>query len=280
MFEYVLGVVGQNISYSKSPFIHSAFAEALGLSLQYSIQDVGQDSFELKLAKLQQEGFYGCNITVPFKEQAFLCADVRTTRAAQAGAANTFTFRAGKIYADNTDGLGLVRDLTQNLGFSLLGKKILICGAGGASRGILGPLIEQKPALMTIANRNHEKAALLVANFSNADSVLLASSYEQLAGQAFDLVLDATSLKTETLAFPEALSLNQGSLVYDLKYSSEQETNTMRWGRAKAARVYDGMGMLVEQAAVAFNIWTGIMPDTKPVLALMQEKFYQLKRGG
>lgn len=264
-----LAVVGKNISYSKSPFIHSAFGKALGIAVDYSIQDVGEGSFADQIKTLQNSGFLGCNITVPFKEEAFAIADVKSERAMQAEAANTFVFQANQIFADNTDGIGLVRDITQNIGFTLRNKNILICGAGGAVRGILGPLLAEKPCKIVIANRTLQKGQDLAGIFS---SPVEACTYEELARQQFNVLIDGTSLKNELLPLPEALSLTQEALVYDLKYSVTGPTQIMQWGLQKGApRVHDGIGMLVEQAAEAFAIWTGKRPDTTPVIRELKE---------
>lgn len=252
-----LAVVGKNIGYSKSPFIHTEFAKALGLQVDYTLADVGESSFADKIKSLQQAGFTGCNITVPFKEEAYDLADEKSPAATQAGAANTFVFsKDGSIFADNTDGVGLVRDITENIGFALQDKTILICGAGGAVRGILGPLLATQPCKLVIANRTAGK--------------LEACTYERLAGQAFDVVIDGTSLKTEPLPLPDSLRLNNGALVYDLKYSPGQPTLTTQWAQQKgAAHIHDGIGMLVEQAAEAFKIWIGVCPDTSKVLKML-----------
>ena len=255
-----LAVVGKNISYSKSPLIQSAFAKAENIDISYTIQDVGEGSFSEKIKALRQAGFLGCNITVPFKEEAFKLADHKSARAIQAGAANTFLFKEGRIFADNTDGVGLIRDLTQNLGFSLQDKRILICGAGGAVRGILGPLIDHAPHFIILANRSIEKAETLARLFPSPS--IKASTYAALSKQQFDLMIDGTSLKTEALPIPDSVSLSKNALVYDLKYSPDVETSSMIWGHSKAAAVHDGMGMLIEQAAEAFKIWTGRSPDT------------------
>lgn len=264
---FKMAVVGKSIGYSKSPFIHGEFAKALGLSVDYTIQDVGEGSFADTIARLRSEGFNGCNITVPYKEDAFKMADVKSPRAEQAGAANTFSFKEEHIFADNTDGIGFIRDVTRNIGIALAGKRILICGAGGAVRGILGPLLAESPASVTIANRTFDKGIGLRDAFSSRGSVT-ACTYEKLAGQIFDVIIDGTSLKTERLPIPDSLSLAEGALVYDLKYNPGAPTSIMSWGREKgAAQIHDGIGMLVEQAAEAFNIWTGRTPDTAPVIA-------------
>ena len=261
MTQLKLGVVGKNIGYSKSPFIHSKFVKSLGIPVDYTIEDVGEGSFSEKIAELQKRGFLGCNITVPYKEEAFQLADEKTDRAIKAGAANTFVFKAGKIWADNTDGVGFIRDLTENKGYSIAGKRVLICGAGGAVRGILGPLVASRPGAIVLANRTFEKAQTLALAFSNDEIKIQPNTYDHLEGE-FDLVIDGTSLNVETLPLSDSVTLGRDSLVYDLKYSPDTKTSMMMWGKSKGSQAFDGMGMLVEQAAEAFKIWTGTMPDT------------------
>ncbi len=269
-----LAVVGKNIAYSKSPFIHTEFAKALGLQVDYTLQDVGGGSFEAKIAMLQSAGFKGCNITVPYKEAAFALADEQSERAILAGAANTFVFEADNtIFADNTDGIGFIRDVTQNKEFSLQEKRILICGAGGAVRGILGALLTCQLQGITLANRTLGKGQALSELFTAPDFAIKACSYADLAHQSFDVVIDGTSLKNEMLPLPASLSLNGEALVYDLKYSPNEATAIMQWARTKGAKhIYDGIGMLVEQAAESFHIWTGKVPQTKPVILQLTER--------
>ena len=188
-------------------------------------------------------------------------ADTVSPRAQAAGAANTFCFDPVKgISADNTDGIGLIRDVTRNIGISLSGKRILICGAGGAVRGILGPLLNTAPSEIVIANRTLHQ-----------DFVMEIHAYETLAHQTFDVVIDGTSLKTEPPPLPASLTLSKDALVYDLKYSPGTPTPIMQWAKTKGAKhIHDGIGMLVEQAAEAFYFWTGKRPHTAPVLAALK----------
>lgn len=274
MQEFKFGVVGKNINYSQSPFIHSTFGKNSNLTVRYTIEDVGDLSFEEKIARLREQGFAGCNITVPYKENAFKLADMTSERAKQAGAANTFIFKDTLIYADNTDGIGFIKDVTQNLKISLKDKKILICGAGGAVRGILGPILNCLPASITISNRTYMKAKELAEEFSNDTLKIIPENYANLAGLQFNIIIDGTSLKSELVPIPQDISLNEDSLIYDLKYSPDMKTSIMVWGEKKGAQAVDGMGMLVEQAAEAFRIWTGVLPETKPVMTLMKEIFY------
>lgn len=276
-----LGLVGGNISQSHSPRIHGEFAKYFELeNFLYSLEAVSEDlSFEEKILELKNKNFLGCNITVPYKQAAFELADECSERVSKAGAANVFKFnKDGKIFADNTDGIGLLRDLKSNLNFEVKNKIILICGAGGAVRGILGSLIKEmgREGLIIIANRSVEKAQELVKIFKKDFENMSAVGYESLnsleyKNLSFDLVIDGSSLRDKKLPLPENLKLSQDSLVYDLKYlgagESDLETSFMRWGKAKnAGKVSDGLGMLVEQAAESFRIWTSLMPETRLVI--------------
>ena len=253
-----LAVVGRGIAYSQSPLIHNAFGRMLNISLDYSVQDVGEGSFATTIAVLQRQGFTGCNITVPFKEEACAMASSISDWVREAGAANTFVFSPdGTIRADNTDGRGLVQDITANLGFKLANKRILVCGAGGAVRGILAPLRATHPAKLVIANRTNKPD-------------LNTQSYESLANATFDVVIDATSLKSEALPLPDSLRLSDHALVYDLKYAAP--SFILDWGKHQGAQMSDGLGMLVEQAAITFTVWTGKIPETKMVLATLREQ--------
>ncbi|MCX7123640.1 MAG: shikimate dehydrogenase [Gammaproteobacteria bacterium] len=263
MHKILLGVVGKNISYSKSPFIHQAFAKAKHIRLSYTIEDVGEGIFAEKIAALRTAGFLGCNITLPYKEEAFALADHRSPRAIQAGAANTFLFKEGKIFADNTDGIALVRDLTHNIGFSVAGKRILICGAGGAVRGILGPLLDQHPLSIVLANRSLEKANALTHLFQS--TLLKTSTYEALSGNLFDLIIDGTSLQTDILPFPH---LGSETFFYDLKYNTPSAT--LHWAKMQGMQTHDGLGMLIEQAAESFKIWTHRKVNTTPIGAQLK----------
>lgn len=269
MKSYLLGVVGQNIAYSRSPFIHEQFATQFDMTLKYSIEEVGSLSFSQKIKTLQEQGFNGCNITVPFKEEAFGLAHERSERAKLAGAANTFLFKGNKISADNTDGVGFIKDLTDNLNFEIKGKRILICGAGGAVRGIFASLVDAQPSLITVANRTRAKAEAIVQSMGESSVTLFATSYEKLAGR-YDLIIDGTSLRGSTPLFLDKVALNEGALMYDLKYNLTQPTFLTEWARQQGARVQDGLGMLVEQAAIAFQLWTGEFPETSQVLATLR----------
>lgn len=269
-------VFGNPIAHSKSPLIHTEFARQTGQDMDYRAILAPLDKFAETVAIFRAEGGAGANVTVPFKEEAFRLASELTPRAHNAGAVNTLKFDEKKIIGDNTDGVGLVRDIARNLGFTIKGKRILLMGAGGAARGVIRPLLEESPAEIVLANRTVEKAEVLVAHFKKTFSAgtpsckLLASPYEILEGK-FDLVINATaaSLKGEVPPLPENI-LHSGSLAYDMMYGKE-DTPFMAWARKHgAAIVSDGLGMLVEQAAESFFIWCEIRPQTAPVIQLLR----------
>lgn len=287
-----LGLVGKNINQSHSPKIHAEFAKNL-LKLEiflYSLEEVDEAcDFEAKILDLKDRNFLGCNITVPYKQAAFGLADEASESAKRAGAANVFKFeKSGKIFADNTDGIGCIKDLKNNVKFEVKNKNILICGAGGAVRGILGSLIQemQGHGLIMLANRTLEKAQELVKIFKTDFENIRAISYENLIGPEFkdvifDLVIDGTSFKNIdkniniNFPLPESLKLSPDSLAYDLKYlvQGEKETDFMRWGKKQGAgKVSDGLGMLVEQAAESFKFWTGLVPNTSLVIESLRQE--------
>jgi len=217
-------------------------------------------------------GGRGLNVTVPFKLEAYALADTRSPRAEAAKAVNTLAFSDAGIHGDNTDGLGLVADLTRNLGLELAGKRLLLLGAGGAARGVLLPLMAERPAVLTLANRTAAKARQLLAEFlPHADGCPMdAGGFAELSGRQFDLVINATaaSLADEAPPLPAGLYA-PGSLAYDMVYG--RETPFLAAARAQgAARLADGLGMLVEQAAESFFLWRGVRPDTAPILAQLR----------
>lgn len=260
-------VFGNPIAHSKSPRIHAEFARQTGEDLDYVARLAPLDDFAGAVAAFRSAGGCGANVTVPFKEVAFRLATRLTPRAQDAGAVNTLQFDGDEIVGDNTDGAGLVRDLTVNLKQDLAGKRILLMGAGGAARGVIGPLLAERPAALVLANRTVDKAQQLAKAFGGR---LQASAYEALAGQAFDVVVNATaaSLKGELPPLPGGL-FKPDALAYDMMYGAD--TLFMAWARTHgAARVADGLGMLVEQAAEAFFVWRGVRPDTAPVIASLR----------
>ncbi len=264
-------VMGNPIAHSKSPKIHAAFAAQTGQDLTYEAILVPLGGFAAALDAFQAAGGRGLNVTVPFKEDAWAAVDERSLRAQMARAVNTIRIDAeGQRFGENTDGVGLVRDLTVNLGCTVTGRRILLLGAGGASRGVLTPLLEQDPAALTIANRTAARAATLAADFADVGPVR-GGGFAELAGEQFDLVINATaaSLQGEVPPLP-ADCLAPGAWCYDLMYGNEP-TAFLLWAEAHgAAHVVDGLGMLVEQAAESFTLWRGVRPDTAPVIEMLR----------
>lgn len=266
-------VIGHPISHSKSPRIHSLFAQQTGEALEYTAIQAPLDGFAETVRQFFERGGKGLNVTVPFKEQAWQLARWRSERAEKAGAANTLYYdQDGALMADNTDGFGLVRDLTVNCGVDLADARILILGAGGAVRGVLGPVLAQGPAAVTLANRTVAKAQALVDLFRDeaGQTVLEACGFEQPA-QPFDVIINGTSASLQGDLPPLAPSvIGADTVVYDMMYS-QQTTTFNQWALDQGAvRVFDGLGMLVEQAAEAFRVWRGVRPDTAPVMAALR----------
>tara|TARA_R100001509_G_scaffold48258_2_gene26209 strand:+ start:1686 stop:2516 length:831 start_codon:yes stop_codon:yes gene_type:complete len=265
-------VFGNPIKHSKSPAIHAAFAAQCGQDIQYRAVRVETGDFPRAARCFFEAGGSGLNVTVPFKEESFAFADSLSPRAARAGAVNTLTRgEDGGIAGDTTDGIGLVRDMVANLGWQLQGRRILLLGAGGAARGVMEPLLRERPAGLVVANRTAARAEALVADFSDLGSVA-GGGYECLEGQQFDLLINATSsgLQGEMPPLPDSL-LTERSCCYDMVYGPEP-TPFMRWAAQHAAwAVADGLGMLVEQAAEAFYIWRRVRPTTQPVITQMRD---------
>lgn len=266
-------VFGHPIGHSKSPRIHTLFAEQTGQILRYVARDVPAENFTASAKQFFAEGGKGLNCTVPLKELAWQFADRLTERARLGKAVNTLAQQSdGGILGDNTDGNGLINDLTLNHGIKLARKGILILGAGGATRGIMSPLLEQRPNHLVIANRTVEKAEAIAEEFSAFGNVS-ASDYARLDKRQFELIINATSasLSGELPPLPEHL-LCEGGFCYDLAYG-DQPTAFVRWGAAHLAQLsLDGLGMLVEQAAEAFYLWRGVRPDTKSVIDLLNHE--------
>ncbi|HMW18845.1 MAG TPA: shikimate dehydrogenase [Accumulibacter sp.] len=263
-------VFGNPIAHSKSPQIHAAFAAQCAQSLRYEAILAPHDGFARAIADFAAAGGRGANVTVPFKEEAFRLAKRLTERARLAGAVNTLTFDDGQIIGDNTDGEGLLRDLTINLTCSIAGRRILLLGAGGAACGVLAPLLASAPATLTIANRTPAKARQLAERFAECGTVQ-GLAYDELAGSSFDLLINATaaSLTGERLSLPTSI-FAPGSLAYDMMYG-QTETPFLAFARQNgAARRSDGLGMLVEQAAESFQIWRGVRPHTLPVISWLR----------
>ncbi|MBJ7274945.1 shikimate dehydrogenase [Marinobacter salarius] len=269
MHNDLYAVVGNPISHSKSPRIHSLFARQTGEQLEYTAIQAPEDDFAGTVKGFFERGGKGLNITVPFKEQAWQLANLRTQRAERAGAANTlYKDSKGSLTADNTDGKGLVTDLMVNHGVRLAGKRLLVLGAGGAVRGVLGPILAEEPAALTIANRTLAKAEGLVSFFESVagDTHLEACGFEQPA-DTFDVIINGTSASLQGDLPPVSASvIGAETVIYDMMYSL-QITTFNQWALDQGAtRVFDGLGMLVEQAAESFRIWRGKTPDTRPVI--------------
>lgn len=264
-------VIGNPIAHSKSPRIHAAFASQTGQNIHYDKLLVEPGCLAEAIAEFRRQGGKGLNITVPFKNDAFALADSLTERAQLAGAVNTLVLNDdGSLHADNTDGVGLVRDLIINHGFNLKGARILLLGAGGAVQGVLLPLLQQQPAEIIIANRTVAKAETLCEKFA-AHGNLSASSFEALAGNSFDGIINGTaaSLKGEVPPLPDNI-LNADSWCYDMMYS-DKPTAFVVWGKEQGAnKSVDGLGMLIEQAAESFSLWHGVQPETAPVIELLR----------
>ncbi len=270
-------VFGNPINHSKSPHIHRHFAEQTGQDMHYTKQLVNEGEFTQAVEAFFAQGGKGLNITVPFKLQAFEFAHKRTARAERAGAVNTLArLGDGTILGDNTDGIGMIHDM-HNLGWELEGKRVLILGAGGAVRGILQPLLEEKPAQVVIANRTHNKAEELAKSFHDLGDVQ-AKSFEQLQGEVFDLVINGTSasLQGELPPLPDNL-LAANACCYDMMYGPEP-TVFLRWAKERgAAQIADGLGMLIGQAAEAFYLWRQIRPEVVPVITAMRRQIAEKK---
>lgn len=270
MDQYV--VFGNPIGHSKSPLIHRLFAAQTGEALEYDTLLAPLDDFTACAQGFFKQGL-GANVTVPFKEEAFRMVDSLTPRAKRAGAVNTLSRQTdGSLQGDNTDGAGLVRDLTVNAGVELAGKRILLLGAGGAVRGVLEPLLAHKPASLVIANRTVEKAEQLAREFADLGPVA-ASGFSWLK-EPVDLVINATSasLAGELPPIDPALILPGQTVCYDMMYGKEPTPFCVWAAEHGAVKVLDGLGMLAEQAAEAFFIWRGVRPETAPVLAELRRQ--------
>jgi shikimate dehydrogenase len=260
-------VFGNPIAHSKSPFIHACFAEQTGQQLIYTAERVDVGDFNNAVARFAENNGKGLNITVPFKQDAWELATRRSERAERAGAVNTLVIHAaGDYFGDNTDGVGLVRDLVRNHKIELEDKRILIVGAGGAVRGVIEPLLAGKPASLTIANRTREKALQLADDFSDLGNIE-GCGLDEFGTDSYDIIINGTSasLSGDLPSLPASL-INENTFCYDMMYANEP-TAFMRWAQQQGAkRVVDGKGMLVEQAAESFRIWRGCEPETAPVI--------------
>jgi len=265
-------IIGNPVAHSKSPLIQEAFARATGQRLRYERLLAPLDGFAATVQTFVEANGLGLNVTIPFKLQAFALARERSARAQSARACNTLAWRGDHWFGDNTDGAGVVRDLTRNLGETIAGRHVLVLGAGGAARGIAGALLAERPLRLTIANRTHAKALELAAQLER-DGPISAAPLGSLSGQQFDIVINATSLGLGTRVpaglWPHRLFAAQ-SLAYDLIYA-DRATPFLQWARDEgAARTTDGLGMLIEQAAESFYLWRGVRPDTGPVFRMLR----------
>jgi shikimate dehydrogenase len=261
------GVMGHPISHSWSPFIHGMFARATAQNLVYRLFDVSPDNFRREALRLFAGGVRGLNVTLPHKQAAAELVNELTPRAERAQAVNTIAFfEDTSLLGDNTDGLGLTADLERNLGLNLAGKRVLILGAGGAVRGVLGPLLERELAEVTIANRTPDRARNLAGEFADMGQIL-GCGFADIEGPPYDLIVNATSasLRGEMPDLPAGL-VGEATICYDMAYGRGHTPFTL-WAKSlHAARTTKGWGMLVEQAAESFLLWRGIRPDTRPVL--------------
>jgi len=265
-------VMGNPIAHSKSPSIHTLFAAQTNQSILYTAMHVDTGGFNQAVGNFAATGGKGLNITVPFKQEAWALVNERSERAERAGAVNTIKIEEDKLIGDNTDGVGLVNDLTINHNIDLANKKILLMGAGGAARGVLVPLLKQNPSLLFIANRTPDKAKDLALDFSDAGHTE-GGGYDALMDKQFDIVINATaaSLQGDLPPLPDTL-LNENASCYDMMYSAKP-TPFMQWATEhNAEKVLDGLGMLVEQAAESFYIWRGVKPETHLVIDKLRKE--------
>ena len=263
-------LVGHPVQHSWSPFIHGMFAKQTGRDLQYRLIDAAPADFERVVREFFAEGGKGLNVTVPHKQAGAELVDVLTPRAERAGAVNTLSWAAGGgLSGDNTDGAGLIADLEDNVKLSLAGRRILVLGAGGATRGVLGPLLDAKPATLCIANRTEERASELAERFADAGPIS-GCRFEVIPEGPYDLVINATSasLSGEVPPLPDHC-LGPDTIAYDMAYAKDQTAFTRHASAHGVRRTYLGWGMLVEQAAEAYLVWRGIRPQTGHVYALL-----------
>ena len=272
-------VIGNPIGHTRSPRIHTAFAKISGENLSYEAILSPIDGFQATVsAFFADETAKGLNVTLPFKEQAYALCDVLSLRAKQAGAVNTLMKgKDGRLYGDNTDGIGLVRDMTQNLGWTLAGKRILVVGAGGAVRGVLGVLLAAKPAQFLIANRTHSKAEVLADIFQEYGK-LQAVRFEDIAPHSIDIVINGSSASLKGELPPLGANiLAEGACAYDMAYGKPQ-LPFLEWAKIQQATLSDGLGMLIEQAAESFFIWRGVRVSTTELLAEIRQELAHSER--
>jgi len=260
-------VMGFPVKHSRSPFIHGMFAKQCDQNLTYQMMEVAPQNLDAEVKRFFDSGGKGLNITVPHKQAVRQSTQFQTPRAELAGAVNTIVLmQDGALLGDNTDGVGLLNDLTNNLHVSLRDARILVLGAGGAARGVLAPLLQQAPNELVIANRNIQRADQLVEEFMTLGS-LSSVAFEEIDGTPFDVIINATSasLQGEMPNLPGGI-IGENTLCYDMAYSKDDTVFT-RWAKQHGAeQAVLGWGMLVEQAAESFFLWRGVRPATQPVL--------------
>ena len=268
-------VIGNPVEHSLSPEIHAEFARVTGQDIAYDRILAPRDNFREAVLAFRAAGGTGLNVTLPFKHEAWRFAIARSGFALAAGAVNTLLFQGDRIVGHNTDGIGLVRDLTRNLRVAVRGKRVLLMGAGGASCGVMEPLLREQPETVVVANRTLEKAITLVGHFEKLQQYALrgisARPYDALAGAQFDILINATSAGLEGAMppIPEGV-FAPGALAYDMVYA--RRTPFLDFAQQQGMRVSDGLGMLVEQAAESFFIWRGVRPATAPVIRALRQK--------
>ena len=268
-------VIGHPVAHSRSPFIHARFAQSTGDAIDYGRLLAPLDGFAATVRDFAAGGGRGCNVTVPFKLEVPVLAARCSDRVARAGAANFLRFDAEGWFCDNTDGIGLVRDIEVNAGRPLAGKRVLLVGAGGGAAGSLGPLIEARPAEVVVANRTEERADDLVErhrDLARTGGVTLAAAPLDDCGRGYDIVINASASSLQRAAVPVAAEvLGPGALALDMMYGIAAEP-FLAWAADHGAAARDGLGMLVEQAADSFLFWRGVRPDTALVLEALRDQ--------
>ena len=267
-------VIGNPVAHSRSPLIHAEFARQTGQDISYTAVLAPRDGLRVAVLEFRSAGGRGMNVTLPFKHEAWGLVTAHQGDAYTAGAVNTLEFRGAGIIGHNTDGIGLVRDITVNLGYSIEMRRVLLMGAGGASYGVMEPLLREKPDELVVANRTPGKAVALMDHFEKlrklAPRGVAARAYASLRGERFDVLINATSagLTNEMPPLPEGIVAGD-ALAYDMVYG--KTTPFLEFARARGAQVADGTGMLVEQAAESFFIWRGVRPRTAPVIEMLRK---------
>ena len=265
-------VIGNPITHSKSPLIHTAFSKQTKQDMHYEALFSPLNGFTKAIRLFQQNDGKGMNVTIPFKSHAYKISTQLTEQAEAAQAVNTLVFNGNEIHGHNTDGTGLIRDIITNLRFTIASKRVLLCGAGGAASGIILPLLKQKPSILVISNRTVQKAYKLQTQFSSYNNIIVSDNNMDIAEKEFDLVINATStsLTGKPLLLPQGIFAT-GSLAYDLMYGNEQTPFLQFSQKEGAGYLSDGAGMLVEQAAESFFLWRGIRPKTKELIEMLRE---------